>query len=259
MATPSKAMPDTHGRFLERIEGETEATIDPRLVALTLPHGAAAESYRMLLHRLRRLRAARGESALGGSVIAVTSSVRGEGVSLSAANLALTAARAGDSRVALVDCDLRRGSSAALFGLGERSGLSELLQGKCEVGEVLGQFDNGHMAVIGAGRAPAEPAALLSSSRFSSLLHTLRSMFDEIILDVPPALATADAAIVSSRSDGVVLVVRAGQTPRERVLAATRALAGSPVLGVLLNGVDPRQVPPPMPVVDGRLALGPGL
>ena len=159
MTSIPKSVAGTRTPFLERIEGGgAEVTIDERLVALTDPQGAAAEQYRMLLHRLRHARSLRG-AAQGGAVIAVTSALRQEGTSLTAANLALTAARAGDSRVALVDCDLRRGTQAALFGMGARMGLSELLQGKCEIGEALGRFHEGQMAVIAAGKSPVEPAA----------------------------------------------------------------------------------------------------
>jgi capsular exopolysaccharide synthesis family protein len=158
--------------------------------------------------------------------------------------------------VALVDCDLRRGTQASLFGMGARMGLSELLQGKCEIGEALGRFHEGQMALIAAGKSPVEPAALLSSPRFVATLQTLRSLFDEIVLDVPPALATADASIVAHRSDGLVVVVRAEATPREQVASAVRALAGAPVWGVVLNGVDPSRVPPPLPVVKGQLTAG---
>jgi len=129
--------------FLERIEGGAETSIDDRLVALTNPMGAAAEQYRILLHRLRHIRAMRGEAIQGGVVIAVTSAVRGEGVSITAANLALTAARGRDARVALVDCDLRRGGIAAIFGLGGRTGLAEVLTGKTEIGEALGRTAKG--------------------------------------------------------------------------------------------------------------------
>src|SRR5437868_1112986 len=154
-------------RFLERIEGGTETSIDDRLVALTSPMGAAAEQYRILLHRLRHIRAMRGEAIQGGAVIAVTSAVRGEGVSITAANLALTAARARDARVALVDCDLRRGGIGALFRMGARAGLAEVLAGKTEIGEALGRYSEGHLAVIAAGRAPgAESASLLAGPRF---------------------------------------------------------------------------------------------
>ncbi len=247
--------------YLERVEagGATETmTVDERLVAMTDPHGAAAEQYRMLLHRLRHARSLRGDAAdpsRGGAVIAVTSSVRGEGVSLTAANLALTAARSG-ARVALVDCDLRRGSAALLFGMGVRAGLAEVLAGKNEIGEALGNYHEGKLAIVPAGKAPAESAALLASPRFAQTLSLLRQLFDEIYLDVPPALATADAAVVVHKADGVVLVVRAEQTAREHVASAVRSLAGAPLWGMVLNGVDPSRVPAPLPVVRGQLSAG---
>src|SRR5438132_7961970 len=152
---------EARGRFLERIEGGGEgASIDERLVALTNPMGAAAEQYRMLLHRLRYTRSLRGEAIQGGAVTAVTSAVRGEGVSITAANLALTAARARDSRVALIDCDLRRGGLGGLFGMGTRAGLADVLTGKTDVSDAMGRYHEGHLAVIPAGRAPgAESAA----------------------------------------------------------------------------------------------------
>ena len=246
------------GRFLERVEGGAqEVTVDDRLVALTAPMSAGAEQYRMLLHRLRHLRSLRGEAIQGGAIVAVTSAVRGEGVSLTAANLALTAARSRDARVALVDCDLRRGGVGQLFGMEERAGLADVLTGKTEVGEALGRFHEGHLAVIAAGRAPgAESASLLAGIRFSQTLSLLRTLFDEIYLDVPPALATADAQVVAYKVDGIVMVARAGTTPREQVAAAVRQLAGAPVWGLVLNGVDPARVPAPLPVVKGQLTSG---
>jgi capsular exopolysaccharide synthesis family protein len=248
---------EARGRFLERIEGGAETSIDERLVALTSPMGAAAEQYRMLLHRLRHIRALRGESIQGGAVIAVTSSVRGEGVSVTAANLALTAARGRDARVALVDCDLRRGAQGALFGMGARAGLADVLTGKTEIGEALGRYSEGHLAVITSGRAPgAESASLLAGTRFTQTLSLLRTLFDEIYLDVPPALATADASVVAHKADGIVLVARANVTPREQIAGAVRSLAGAPVWGLVLNGVEPSRVPAPLPVVKGQLTSG---
>jgi capsular exopolysaccharide synthesis family protein len=246
---------ESRGPFLERIEGGVaETSIDERLVALTQPMGAAAEQYRMLLHRLRRIRALRADAIEGGVVIAVTSAVRGEGVSITAANLALTAARARDAKVALVDCDLRQGGQQRLFGLGQRAGLSEVLTGKTDVGEALGRSHEGHLALISAGHPPgAESASLLAGQRFAQTLGLLRTLFDEIYLDVPPALATADAQVVACRADGVVMVARAGSTPREQVLCAVQKLAGAPVWGMVLNGVEPSRIPSPAPMPRGRL------
>jgi capsular exopolysaccharide synthesis family protein len=256
MSSNAKAV-EARGRFLERIEGGAETSIDERLVALTNPMGAAAEQYRMLLHRLRHIRSMRGEAIQGGSVIAVTSAVRGEGVSVTAANLALTAARARDARVALVDCDLRRGGQDALFGMGARVGLADVLTGKTEISEALGRYSEGHLAVITSGRTQGpESASLLAGTRFAQTLSLLRTLFDEIYLDVPPALATADAAVVAHKADGIVLVTRANVTPREQVAAAVRSLAGAPVWGLVLNGVEPSRVPAPLPVVKGQLTSG---
>ena len=257
MSSNAKAV-EARGRFLERIEGgAADTSIDERLVALTSPMCAAAEQYRMLLHRLRYMRSLRADNIQGGAVIAVTSSVRGEGVSITAANLALTAARARDAKVALVDCDLRRGGQATLFGMGARAGLSEVLSGKTEIGEALGRYSEGHLAVITAGRAVgSESASLLAGPRFAQTLSLLRTLFDEIYLDVPPALATADAAVVAHKADGIVMVTRAGLTPREQIASAVRSLAGAPVWGLVLNGVEPSRVPAPLPVVKGQLTSG---
>jgi Mrp family chromosome partitioning ATPase len=77
-----------------------------------------------------------------------------------------------------------------------------------------------------------------------------------VFLDVPPALATADAPVVAHKCDGVVMVARAGATPREQVASAVRSLAGAPVWGLVLNGVEPSRVPAPLPVVKGQLGSG---
>src|SRR2546430_3165020 len=229
MSSIPKAV-ESRGRFLERIEGgAAETSVDERLVALTAPMSAAAEQYRMLLHRLRHIRSLRGEAIQGGAVVAVTSAIRGEGVSLTAANLALTAARSRDARVALVDCDLRRGGPAQLFDMGGRAGLADVLTGKTEVGEALGRYHEGHLAVIAAGRAPgAASASLLAGPRCAHTLSPLRTLFDEVYLDVPPALATADAQVVAYKADGIVMVARAGNTPREQGAAAGRSLQAAP-------------------------------
>jgi Mrp family chromosome partitioning ATPase len=125
------------------------------------------------------------------------------------------------------------------------------------VSDALGRYHEGHLAVIPAGRAPgAESASLLAGPRFAQTLSLLRTLFDEVFLDVPPALATADAQVVARKCDGVVMVARAGVTSREQVASAVRSLAGVPVWGLVLNGVDPSRVPAPLPVVKGLLGSG---
>src|SRR5207245_4932531 len=138
--------------------------------------------------------------------------------------------------VSVVDCDLCGGGVALTCTMGACAGLTEVLPGKTAVGEALGRYHEGHLAVVAAGRAAgAESASLLAGPRFAQSLSLLRTLFDEIYLDVPPALATADAQVVAYKADGIVMVARANETPREQVAAATRSLQGAPVWGLVLN------------------------
>jgi protein-tyrosine kinase len=201
---------------------------DGRLVALLHPESMAAEQYRVLLARLDRMKAARPMR-----VVAVTSCARGEGRSMTAANLALTAAREG-REVALVECDLRRPSLAALFDLERRDGLAEVVEGNVELPQALARVDG--VMVLCAGEA-RDPVALLRNPRLAMTLDTLRASFPLVVLDAPPALALSDAARLSGTVDGMLLVVKAGETPRDVVRLAVEAL-GDRLLGIVLNGVE---------------------
>jgi capsular exopolysaccharide synthesis family protein len=199
---------------------------DPRLVATVAPDSMAAEQYRLLLNRLDRVGATRAVRT-----VAITSCARGEGRSLTAANLALTAAREGRD-VVLVECDLRRPSLAQLFDLVPRAGLAEVAEGKAELPQALTRV--GSLAVLCAGEA-RDPNATLRSPRLAATLDALRSSFSLVVLDAPPALALADATRLAH--DAVVLVVRAGETPRDAVRMAVDAL-NTKLVGIVLNGVD---------------------
>ncbi len=201
---------------------------DGRLVAMLDPESMAAEQYRVLLARLDRMKAARPMR-----VVAVTSCARGEGRSMTAANLALTAAREG-REVALVECDLRRPSLAALFDLERHDGLAEVVEGNVELPHALVRVDG--VMVLCAGEA-RDPAALLRNPRLAMTLDTLRASFPLVVLDAPPALALSDAARLSGTVDGMLLVVKAGETPRDVVRLAVEAL-GDRLLGIVLNGVE---------------------
>jgi protein-tyrosine kinase len=194
--------------------------------ALAAPDSAAAEHFRVLLQRIEFApRPAR--------VVAVTSSARGEGRTTIAANLAVIASREGRD-VALVECDVRRPSLAQLLELAPRAGLAEVVQGQAELAQALCR--SGSLAVLTAGDA-RDPGAILRSPRLASTIDALRSSFQLVLLDVPPALAFADAGRLSAAADGVLLVVRAGQTPRQVVRMAVEYV-GPRLLGVVLNDVD---------------------
>lgn len=206
--------------------------LDPRLVSLLDPKGPAAEQFRMLHHRLDRIRSSRPLT-----VIAFTSAVAGEGKSTTVANLAACAAKRG-RRTVLVDCDLRRPGSSKLFGLDDPSpGLVSVLNGDESLREAIRSGPDG-LAVIPAGRTAEDPPGLFSSSAFQEVVDELRSSFQEIYLDLPPVLAFADAHVVGSVADGVVMVVRSGQTQVEQIREAVDALSGLPMLGCVLTGCE---------------------
>ncbi len=216
------------------VPAETLGAVVPKpvgegvLVALESPASAAAEQYRVLLQKIERLSSARALR-----VVAVTSSARGEGRSVTAANLALTAAQEGRETL-LVDCDLRRPSLGSLLDLAPRAGVAEVVQGAVELPQALCRV--GPLSVLLAGAA-ADAAAVLRSPRLVPLFDTLRTAYSLVVVDAPPALAVADAGRLVAAADGAVLVVRANTTPRDVVRLALESL-GDKAVGIVLNDVD---------------------
>ncbi len=224
------------GNFLPRVDeaAGTPNAVDPRLVSLTAPASVAAEQYRTLYYRLERMRELRPLKVVG-----VTSALPGEGKTVSTANLALTAARANvERRILLIDADLRRGQVAAMLGTRSRPGLAELLSGDCSVAQGVRCFRSSCLKVITAGRAPEEPTQVLASARMRQLFQWMRGHFDEVYMDLPPALPFADSAILGHQSDGLLLVVRANATPAQAVHQAVEQLGGAPILGCVLNRAE---------------------
>ncbi len=172
--------------------------------------------------------------------LVVTSAAPGEGKTLTAANLAVTLAYDG-LRVLLVDCDIRRPRVHGMFHLPRAPGLMELLTASTAPGSpplpAIRDTSITGLSVLPCGALPSNAANLLSGTRMRVLLQELREQFDIIVLDTPPVLATADAGIVASLTDGVLLVVRAGTTDRNAAQRACQQLAnvGARVIGTVLN------------------------
>jgi tyrosine-protein kinase Etk/Wzc len=172
--------------------------------------------------------------------LVVTSATPGEGKTLTAANLAVTLAYDG-LRVLLVDCDIRRPRVHGMFRVPRAPGLMEMLTTTAAPGtpphQAIRQTGIAGLFVLTCGALPSNAANLLSGTRMRVLLQELREQFDMIVLDTPPVLATADAGIVASLTDGVLLVVRAGATDRNAAQRACQHLAnvGARVVGTVLN------------------------
>jgi capsular exopolysaccharide synthesis family protein len=213
-----------------------ESGLDPKqaLVSLSNPKSAASEAYRMLRTNIHF--SSGGDSL---KVLVTTSTLPEEGKSLTAANLAITFAQAGES-VILVDADMRRSTIHEKFELPESPGLSEaIVSGNIEASLQDGPVEG--LKIVTAGLTPPNPSELLHSKRMDNLLDALKSMSDLIVLDAPPVLAVTDATVLASKADGVLLVVNVAMSDRnaaKRAVGALRAVDAR-VLGTVITGLEP--------------------
>jgi capsular exopolysaccharide synthesis family protein len=222
---PSVAVPPD-----PQLQVATSEGLDPHLAAALMPQSLAAEQYRFLRTRIKR-----AENGRVVRTIAVTSPGKGDGKSLTAANLALTMAQEFQQRVLLVDGDLRRATVHRLFGVGARPGLSDVLMGAAELDQALVHLAEHHLTLLPAGDVPNHPAELLGSAAMRRVLEALRARFDRILIDMPPVGPLADLQIVAPMTDGVLMIVRAGVTPKPAIERALAGLDMSKVLGLVLN------------------------
>ena len=204
-------------------------------VAQARPQSQMAESYRALRTSLLL-------SNLGSppKVIIVTSARPQEGKTTTSINTAIVLAQKG-ARVLLIDADLRRPSVHKNFGMGPRSGLSNVLTGSASLQQaVILSPTLPNLYILPAGTPPPNPAELLASSNMRDLIAELREQYDHIILDTPPTLSVTDAVVLSPRADATVLVIRCGQTTKQALRRSRDILmqVNAHVAGVLLNAVD---------------------
>jgi capsular exopolysaccharide synthesis family protein len=205
-------------------------TLDVHLAAALAPQSLAAEQYRSLRTRIKRAENGRAIRA-----IVVTSPNKGDGKSLTAANLAITMAQEFQQRVLLVDGDLRRPAVHKMFGVQEGQGLSDVLMGATDLNQVLIDVPEYHLTLLPAGSLPSHPAELLGSAAMRRVLDNLRTRFDRILIDMPPVAPLADLQIVAPMADGLLMIVRAGVTPKPAIERALAGLDISKVLGLVLN------------------------
>jgi succinoglycan biosynthesis transport protein ExoP len=227
---------------IPRLPGETAAAgagagVRVELLAYVQPKSQISEAFRALRTSLLLSQAEHPPQ-----VILVTSALPREGKTTAAVNLAVTLAQLGD-RTLLVDCDLRKPGIRRALNLtgGRDAGLSSYLAGVSSLDEVIMPHPTiSNLSALTTGPVPPSPADLLSSHRMREGIAELRRRYKFIVIDSPPIMAATDAVIISALTDGVLLVVRSGATPKEAFTRARDLLAGvkSRFLGVVLNGVD---------------------
>jgi capsular exopolysaccharide synthesis family protein len=204
---------------------------EARLVSLTEPTAAAAEAYRTLRTSITFLALDRSLS-----VIQLTSPNSAEGKTTTLANLAVAMANAGQ-RVLIIDCDLRRPRIHEFFEVSNATGFSSVLMGSSLTSAL--HAINPHLRLLTAGPRPTNPSELLSSNRSSQLFEAVRAQTDFVLIDSPPVLPVTDAAVLSAKVDGTILVANAGQTSTRDYAYALDLLrkVDAPLIGGVLNGV----------------------
>jgi protein-tyrosine kinase len=226
-----------------------ETPFSPLFVAATEPGSPAAEQYRLLGTRLEARDL--GPAGRRAQFLLVTSPRLGDGKTTTSANLALTMSQEFQQKVVLVEADLRRPVLAASFGVPAEPGLVEVLMGAATLEQALVPISGHHLFLLPAGLAGARSTELLASSLMQRVADALRARFTRIVVDTPPALL-ADTHVLARLADGVLLVVRAGITPRPALERALAAVDRQKLIGLVLNEVDDTSdayyyshVPPP--------------
>ncbi|MDE3105411.1 MAG: CpsD/CapB family tyrosine-protein kinase [Acidobacteriota bacterium] len=210
-----------------------------------MERGSAVEQFRSLRSRLYELRDVQPLKS-----VLVSSGLPQEGKSFVAANLAISLARHKNSKVLLIDGDMRRYTLHQLLGCESSPGLAEYLGGKASMTEVMQRPEEGkdkekiwqtilpNLTFIAGGNGGDRAADLSGSPRFSELLHAAAPFFDWIIVDSSPVIPVSDAVNLARSCDGVLLVARGGVTKYENAQRAQGELKASNILGFVLNGTE---------------------
>ncbi|MDH3443093.1 MAG: polysaccharide biosynthesis tyrosine autokinase [Deltaproteobacteria bacterium] len=206
------------------------------LVALE-KNSPAGEQYKILREQIKKM-CSHGDYRS----IAITSPIKGDGKTTVAANLAAAMALYYEQQVLLVDADLRSPSIHSYFGISASPGLAEYLSASGDV-DLLSYVQSTSLPglrVLSAGKATSFHSELLGSERMKVLLDEISEKLSthQIIFDTSPVLSTPDPLVLSQQLDGIVMVVRAGKTPRDCLSEAIKSLGSERIMGLVLNAAE---------------------
>jgi len=211
-------------------------TIEPHIVAFHDPSSPIGEQYRIIRTNIQSLCSKKSYKTF-----AITSSINGEGKTVTALNLAIMMAHdLNGKNILLIDADMRKGKTAKYMGLHHSPGLSEILKGEVEPDSTFVSPNINNLTIIPAGKTPRNPAELLGSKKMKSLLESLKSRFDYIFIDAPPVMPITDPCILGAITDGVIIVVQAGRTQRDMVKQVEQRLRQSHanIVGYVMTNVE---------------------
>jgi succinoglycan biosynthesis transport protein ExoP len=208
------------------------------LIAKWSPSSVVAEQFRVAAARLVLL-----QSGGGGGVTVVTSAIKGEGKSVVAANLAYVLARNLGKPTLLIDVDLKCPTVHQCIGTRHFPGLRDVLEGGRSVDSCLHLAGELPLWILPSGVASGQMLELSDIHKIADMLTELKKQYEHIVIDAPPILPLADMHMLAGMADTLVLVVRAGLTPRGVVEKAVRTIGTPSNTCVILNGLEAAGVP----------------
>jgi capsular exopolysaccharide synthesis family protein len=192
-----------------------------------------AEAYRTLRTRLLRAQASRGIRS-----VVITSSVMGEGKTFTSNNTAVCLAQLHNTRVLLVDGDLRTGGLSHLYKEEQNPGLADALEGRCDFADVTMSTQLKNLHFIPMGESEVNAAELFAGARWKQFMEWATANFSMTLVDAPPLTMLSDTELITASCDAVLAVVRTRRAPREVVEQAAHRIEKQKLLGVVLNCVD---------------------
>jgi len=216
-------------------EGATGAIIAEEIRMVSNPRGRIAEQFRSLRNSITAL------NPDGASrTVVITSAISGEGKTVATVNLAVALSELPGNQILVVDADLHRPAIEHYLGQEKCQGLADVLRGGCSLDAAIRPTCVAGLSLMGAGTLPDNPSKLLGSERTRVVLNMLKQRFSYVLIDTPEALSISDASLLGAMVDGIILVVRLGQTAKHLVEQTHNQLEtlGGNVLGTCLTGAN---------------------
>ena len=196
---------------------------------------AALEAYRGLRNRMMRIQAESGVKS-----IVISSSLPGEGKTLTTMNLGLCYAELTQQRVLAIDADLHRGGLTAMLDHASGPGLAEVLSGEATPDEAIVRTNQKNLYVLPSGSVSSVRSEPFMGARWQELLAHANGLFNIVLVDSPPVLPSADFDLISAACDGVLVVVRGHHGQRKKLRKTALALDQNKLLGVVFNALGAR-------------------
>ncbi|MEK7702806.1 MAG: CpsD/CapB family tyrosine-protein kinase [Nitrospirota bacterium] len=229
---------------------------DHPIITLSQPYSPMSEQYRLLFSKVDRICKAEGKV-----VLALTSSVKGEGKTTSISNLAIVAARDFKKRCLLIDADFKNPSVDKVFGLEPGLGLVDFMSNRCTLESIFVQGPVANLKILPVGRVQNREEMVINMDGLKDIISKVRGqyynvlwdesqgdflqmerrdigMYDYVFIDTPPIVPVFDVNLISEVVDAIIFVVRAGETPKYIVNKALKFLDKSKMIGSILNCAD---------------------